>query len=59
MNFFLKFPSVTLYESLISKYKISWVTVKTPQWAVTRTVPSGPFRVVPVFLRGSLRYDKS
>ena len=26
------------------------------QWAVTRIVPSGPFRVSPVFFRGSLRF---
>ena len=38
---------VTLYESLISKYKISWATVKKIQWAVTRTVRSGPFAEYP------------
>ncbi len=30
---------------MISKYKISWAAVKKPNGAVTRTVPSGPFRV--------------
>jgi hypothetical protein len=50
-DFFLKISYlVTLYESLISNYKISWATVR---WAVTRTVPFGPFRVsLGVFERG-------
>ncbi len=47
MIFALNSHLETLYESLISKYKILYATVKKTQWAVTRTVPTGPFRSIP------------
>ncbi len=48
MNFSLNFHLVTLYESLISKYEISWATVKKPNGLLQE-----PSHLV--FLRGSLR----
>ncbi len=54
--FSLNFHQVTLYESLISEYKISWATVIKPYGAVARTVPSGPFQSIPAVFERVLVY---
>ncbi len=46
LDFFLTFHQVTLYGHYFKNIKYHGLLLKT-QWALTRTVPSGPFRLFP------------